>query len=187
MELLDALYSRRAVREFTEDEVEEAQLRALIDAAIQAPSAVNRQPWHFSVVRDKALLERISREAKAHMLRSSPAALISHHFEQLLSDAAFHIFYHAPTLIVISSVEDGPWAVADCALAAENLMLAARDAMLGSCWIGFAQGWLGTDEGKAALELPAGCVPVAPIIIGHPSAKTMTPVPRKAPEIHWIG
>ncbi|GAA0316409.1 nitroreductase [Sphingomonas oligophenolica] len=187
MELLDAIYSRRAVREFTEDDVEEAQLRALIDAAIQAPSAVNRQPWCFSVVRDRALLARISREAKAHMLRSSPAALISHHFEQLLSDEAFDIFYHAPALIVISSVEDGPWAVPDCALAAQNLMLAARDAMLGSCWIGFAQGWLGTSEGKAALELPAGCVPVAPIIVGHPKVKAMAPVPRKAPEIHWIG
>jgi len=187
MELLDAIYSRRAVREFTEDEVEESQLRALIDAAIQAPSAANQQPWHFTVVRDRALLARISHEAKAHMLKSSPAALVSHHFDQLLGNDAFDIFYHAPALILISSVEDGPWAVADCALAAQNLMLAARDARLGTCWIGFAQGWLGTDQGRAALGLPAGCVPVAPIIVGHPRLQEIAPVPRKAPDIQWIG
>jgi len=187
MELLDAIYSRRAVRAYKKDEVDEAQLRALIDAAIQAPSAVNRQPWCFSVVRDRALLARISAEAKAHMLRSSPAALMSHHFDQLLGDAAFDIFYNAPALVVISSAEDGPWAVADCALAAQNLMLAARAALLGSCWIGFAQGWLGTSEGKAALDLPANSVPVAPIIVGHPEAQSIAAVPRKAAEIRWIG
>lgn len=186
MELLDAIHSRRAVRDFTDEAVSEDQLRALIDAAIQAPSAVNRQPWLFTVVRDRALMARISGAAKAHLLRTSPAALLSHHFDQLLHDDNFDIFYHAPALVVISSVEQGPWAVADCALAAQNLMLAARDAGLGSCWIGFAQGWFDTPEGKAAIQVPAASLPVAPIIIGHPKAATIPPVPRKAAEIRWI-
>ena len=65
-------------------------------------------------------------------------------------------------------------------------MLAARGVGLGTCWIGFAQGWLGTSEGKALLELPATYLPIAPIIVGHP--KTVPPpVPRKEPEIRWIG
>jgi nitroreductase len=187
MELLDAIYSRRAVRAFVEDDVIEAQIRTLIDAAIQAPSAVNRQPWVFTVVRDRALLARISREAKAHLLRTSPAALLSHHFDALLHDDAFDIFYHAPVLIVISANEDGPWATADCALAAQNLMLVARDANLGSCWIGFAQSWLGTPDGKAAIGLSPACVPVAPVIIGHPKPGEAGPVARKAPEVHWVG
>lgn len=186
MNLKDAIYSRRATREFTAEPVEEKTLRELIDAAIQAPSAVNQQPWSFCVVRDKALLGNLSREAKAHMVRSTPLGLLSHHFNQILNDPSFDIFYHAPVLIVICSVADIPWAVEDCALAAENLMLAARGAGLGTCWIGFAQGFLGTPEGKAALELPAAYKPVAPIIVGHPKSAP-APVPRKQPDIRWIG
>lgn len=107
-------------------------LRQLVDAAIQAPGAVNQQPWLFTVVQDKALLARISREAKAHMLRTSAAALASHHFQSILENPEFDIFYHAPALIVISAAA-GPWIVEDCALAAENLMLAACAAGLGTC------------------------------------------------------
>ena len=81
---------------------------------------------------------------------------------------------------------DVPWATEDCSLAAENLMLAACGAGLGTCWIGFAQSWLGTAEGKALLGLPAPYKPVAPIIVGHPSSAAPS-VPRKEPEIRWIG
>jgi nitroreductase len=129
MDLKEAIYTRRAVREFTAEPVDERTIRQIIDAAIQAPSAVNQQPWSFCVVRDKSVLDRISNDAKAPMLRTSQAAL-SHHFQALLSDPNFHIFYHAPALILISSVAESPWRVEDCSLAAENLMLAAhpRDA-----------------------------------------------------------
>jgi len=187
MDLIEAIYSRRAVREFTPEPVDDKVLRQLIDAAIQAPSAVNEQPWLFSVVLDKALLARISREAKAHLLKTTALGLLSHspRFQQILNDPSFDIFYHAPALVVISSVTKGPWAIENCTLAAENLMLAARGLGLGTCWIGFSQDWLGSDEGKAALNLPAGCVPIAPIIVGHPKSAP-PPVARKEPQIRWI-
>jgi len=186
MDLKEALYSRRAVREFTAEPVDQTAILALIDAAIQAPSAVNLQEWSFTVVRDKALLAKISRDAKAHMLRTTPVGLMTHHFEQILNDQSFDIFYHAPVLVVISSAAEGLFNTEDCALAAENLMLAARGAGLGTCWIGFAQSYLGTAEGKAALGLPAAHKPAAPIIVGHPRSEP-PPVPRRKPEIRWIG
>lgn len=185
MDLREAIYSRRATREFTAASVDEKTVRTLIDAAVQAPSAVNTQPWSFCVVRDKTLLGKISRESKAHIVKNTPIGLVSHHFNQILNDESFDIFYHAPVLIVICSASEIPWAVEDCALAAENLMLVARAAGLGSCWIGFAQAFLGTPEGKAALKLPAAYKPVAPIIVGYPKAWP-APVPRKEPEIRWI-
>jgi nitroreductase len=123
MNLEEAICTRRSVRDFTADPVDEKTLTELIDAAIQAPSAVNQQPCSFCVVRDKALLTKISREAKAHMLKSSPVGLMSHHFQEILNDPNFDIFYGAPTV--------------------ENLMLKARGIGLGTCWIGFAQAWLG--------------------------------------------
>jgi len=185
MDLKEAIYTRRSVRDFTTDLVDEKTLAELIDAAIQAPSAVNQKPCSFCVVRDKTVLAKISREAKAHMLKSSPVGLMSHHFQEILNDPNFDIFYRAPVLTIISTVSEVPWAIEDCALAAENLMLAARGIGLGTCWIGFAQAWLGTPEGKAAVRLPAAYVPVAPIIVGHLRSAS-PPVPRRQPDIRWL-
>jgi nitroreductase len=184
MDFERTVYSRRAVREYTDEPIDEATLRRLIDAAVQAPSAVNEQPWIFSVVRDPIALARIAEAAKAHMLAVTPDFRLPEHLHERLADPNFDIFYLAPVLIVISSTTDGPWAVVDCALAAENLMLAARDAGLGSCWIGLAQAWLGTPAGKSAIGVPQTCLPVAPIIVGHPESQP-APVPRNEPEIIW--
>jgi len=186
MDIREAIYTRRAVRQFSDQAVDEATIRQLIDAAIQAPSAVNEQPWSFVVVREQALLDRISDDTKTYLLRTTPVGLLSPHIRESLSDPQSQLFYHAPVLILIASVADSAWAVEDCALAAANLMLAARAAGLGTCWIGLAQKWLATPQGKAVLELPPDCLPVAPIIVGHP--KSWPPaVPRNEPRIHWVG
>ena len=186
MDLNVAVTGRRAVREYTAQAVDEKSIRALINAAIQAPSAVNQQPWTFTVVRDQSVLDRISREAKSHMLATMPPNPQSDHLRPHLVDPDFHIFYHAPVLIVISASAQGSWIVEDCALAAENLMLAAHAAGLGSCWIGFAQSFLNTSEGKNMLDRPPAWVPVAPIIVGYPKAAP-APVPRNEPQIRWVG
>jgi nitroreductase len=184
MELMQAINGRRSVREFTDENVSDGVLHELIVAAIQAPSAINQQPWCFVVVKNPPLLAHISDRAKAHLLKASLGAP-AHPFRDMLNDPKFHIFYHAPALIVIAAAQPTDWAVEDCALAAENLMLAAYDAGLGTCWIGFAQHWLGTTDGKAALDLPPSYVPVAPIIVGHPRRRP-APVPRKTPSIRWL-
>jgi nitroreductase len=185
MKIEDAILGRRSVREYTDDAVDEQTIRRLIGAAILAPSAVNQQLWTFTVARERTRLDRISRQAKAHMFATTPASEQSEHFQTLLGDPDFDIFYGAPALIVISATAPGPWIVEDCALAAENLMLAAFAEGLGTCWIGFAHSFLNTPEGKAALGAPAAWVPVAPIIVGRPKAWPAPPV-RKAPEILWV-
>jgi nitroreductase len=182
----EAISGRRSVREYTTQAVEEQTIHYLINAAILAPNAVNQQPWTFTVVRDQGLLDRVSRGAKSHMLMSMPVSPHSDHFRSLLNEPNFQIFYRAPVLILICAEVDGPWIIEDCALAAENLMLAACAAGLGTCWIGFAQSFLNTPEGKEALDLPAGCMPVAPIIVGYPK-NVPSPVPRKEPKVRWIG
>ena len=186
MEINEAIFSRRSVREYTLQEVDEQAIRRLIEAAVHAPNAVNQQPWMFTVVADKAVLDTLSRAAKSYMLATITPGAHSDHFRSLLSDSNFHIFYQAPVLVLISAAVQGPWIVEDCALAAENLMLAAHDVGLGTCWIGFAQSFLNTAEGKRLLDLPAASVPVAPIIVGHPKVVPFD-IPRKAPDIRWLG
>src|ERR1035437_1821786 len=186
MDLNDAIFGRRSVRDFTAQAIDDESIRNLIDAAVHAPNTSNGQEWTFTVVRDQGLLDRISQDAKSHMLATLPAGPQSDRYRTSLGNPDFQIFYHAPALILISGVAQAPWVVEDCALAAENLMLAAYAAELGTCWIGFAQGYLNTPEGKNALGLPAPWVPVAPIIVGHPTTMP-APVARKEPEIRWVG
>jgi nitroreductase len=186
MDLMEAIKHRRSVRAFTDAPVAKKTLEELVHAAILAPSATNSQPWHFTIIQNKALLDRISDASKAHMLKllehappERAAAMHAH-----LADPHFHVFYHAPAVILISAI-GGDWAPEDTALAAENLMLAAYGLGLGSCWIGFAQKWLETAEGKKAIELDPQYIPVAPVIVGYAKGET-PPVPRKAPLIRWI-
>lgn len=185
MNLHEAIYSRRAVRDYTAEPIGREVLGRLVEAAVQAPSAVNEQPWSFQIVQSRELLARISREAKAHVLGAVSAG-VPRHIVERLRDPGFDIFYNAPTLVVISSMTDSQWATVNCSLAAQNFMLAACEEGLGTCWIGFAQVWLGTPAGKAMLGVPAHYVPIAPIILGRPVAIPAA-VARKEPEVRWIG
>jgi nitroreductase len=186
MDLETAIRARRAVRQYTDEPVSDDVLRQLIDAAILAPSAMNEQPWLFTVVRDKELLKRVSRDGKAATLAMMIASGAPGERVEKMKNPAYDILYNAPALIVIASASSGPWAAVNCSLAAQNLMLAARAAGLGTCWIGQAQAWLASADGKAALGLPPDCTPVAAIIVGH-TAEFPPPVARKPATVHWIG
>ncbi|HVV40966.1 MAG TPA: nitroreductase family protein [Nitrobacter sp.] len=155
-----------------------------MDAAIHAPSAINEQPWDFTIVQNRLLLDQISTATKAHMAKAMGRPEFPRRLHENLDDLNFHVFYHAPVLVVISA-KSGDWAIENASLAAENLMLAAYAQGLGSCWIGFAQRWLETEEGKRTIGLPVEFRPVAPIIVGHPSA-IMPVVPRDPARVRWI-
>jgi len=186
MDINAAISGRRSARDFTTQAVDDETVRRLIDAAVQAPSASNGQPWTFTVVRDQTLLDRVSDEAKSYLLAALPAGPDSDRRRASLTDDSFQLFYHAPALIVISGRFHRPWVAEDCSLAAQNLMLTAHSLGLGTCWIGLSQSYLNTADGKSALGLPEAWVPVAPIIVGYPKAE-IAPTTRNEPEIRWVG
>ena len=186
MDINAAIAGRRSTRDFTAQVVDDETIRRLIDAAVLAPSASNGQPWTFTVVRDQALLDRISAAAKSHLLATLPTGPEHDRRRASLTDEGFQLFYHAPALIVISGRSHGPWVAEDCSVAAQNLMLTAHSLGLGTCWIGLSQSYLNTADGKAVLDLPDAWVPVAPIIVGYPKA-AIAPTTRNEPEIRWVG
>lgn len=189
---MDVIHQRRSVRAYAEKQPGESLVRELLDAAVHAPTAMHLEPWAFAVIQDKAVLKRYSERAKS-ILRAPAGAVgwgsagrASHDHPAMLDDPAFNIFYDAGTLIVICRRQGGPFADADCWLAAENLMLAAAAKGLGTCCIGFAVSVLNTAEVKRELHIPADGAAVAPIILGY-ARGSVPEVPRKAPEIlAWV-
>jgi len=178
MEVREAIRVRRAVRDYVDEPLSEETVKALIDMAALAPSAVNVQPWAFVVVQEKDLLKRISDRAKVLMLHAD----FPEELRVMIANPAFNIFYNAGTLILICAKPEGQHPEWDCCLAGENLMLAARDMGLGTCVIGFAWPALELPEIKTELGIPSGYQPVLPIIVGKP--KEFPPAhERKTPEI----
>jgi len=190
MNLREAIYTRRAVRAYTAQTVDAGTVETLLHAAVQAPSAMNRQPWRFAIVQHKARLAAISARAKAMLIDSaggSPGAKVQQYLP-MLRNPAFNIFYDAGTLIAIGVADhgSGQYADADCWLAAANLMLTARDLGLGSCCIGFAVAVLNTPDLKRELGFPEDGAIVAPVIVGYPATQP-PPVTRTEPRIAaWI-
>jgi nitroreductase len=184
MSLRAAINARRSVRSYAPHKLDRAAVNALLAAAVRAPTARHEEPWAFVIVQDSALLRRLSDRAKG--LIAEEAQRTHHdrggHAPDVFSQPEFNIFYNAGTLIVICAKPMGPFVVADCWLAAENLMLAACAMGLGTCVIGSAASALNTREAKAELGISAEIAAIAPIIVGIPSGETAHTV-RKEPEI----
>ena len=186
MDLIEAIRTRRSIRAYRPDPVPRETIEQLLAAATLAPSAMNLQPWAFGVVTDCAKIRDLSERAKALLLGQMTERPFLKRFEEYFRNPDYSIFYHAPALIVIYSRSVSAFAPIDCALAAENLMLAARGFGLGSCWIGFGHDLLELPETKRELGVPPECSVAAPIIVGRPAEEREAPE-RKATEIlYWI-
>ena len=183
MDLMDAIYSRRSVRSYTDQPVEKPMVESLLQAAVQAPSALNQQPWAFAVIQDRKLLAQYSTRVKAHVLKTlKPQSTIHSHREEL-ANPEYNVFYGVDTLIIVCAKPEGVHAEEDCSLAAQNLMLAAAHATgLGTCPIGFAQPWLNLARTKRTLAIPLNYMVVFPVIVGYPKGD-QPPVARRAPKI----
>ncbi len=147
---------------------------------------MNLQPWRFIVICGRERLLKLSEDAKAHILKTMPKGSPLERYKVRLSEPAFDIFYGAPALVIVAATSDESGACEDCALAAQNLMLAAHAMGLGTCWIGFARPWLNEPAAKAEIGIPETLWPVAPVIVGHPKGQPERH-PRRAPDIIWIG
>jgi nitroreductase len=184
--VLAAIYGRRATRAYLPRAVDEDTVRTLLAAAVQAPTAMHREPWRFAVVQDRAKLAQWSTRAKTLMLAETAHHPLVRgersHGSDLLGDPSFNIFYDAGTLIVIGGDGGGPFVAADCWLAAQNLMLAAHAMGMATCPIGFAVSLCNTPEIKTELGFDEAVTAVAPIILGY-SSVALPPVPRKQPVI----
>lgn len=163
---LSTIAARRSHRKYADTQVTNEQLQAILDAGLQSPSAVNRQPWHFTVIQDKTIIDTIDRCAHETAQKQQEGAR-----SPRFMDPGFHVFYHAPTVIVLSGEDDFHWTEVDCGIAVQNMALAAESVGLGSVIIGMIRGCF-MDEHKETLEkalrFPNGYRYVIAIAIGTP-------------------
>jgi len=158
MEALEAILSRRSIRKYTPIPVSDEELHKMLDAAMNAPSSSNGQPWHFVVIDERKVLDEIPRfHPYSNMLKEAPMAVV------VCGDTTLE-------------KTKGVW-VQDCSAATENLLVAARAQGLGSVWLGVFP----IEERMAGLKrllgLPDNIIPLNIIALGHP-AETKPPANR---------
>ena len=161
MEALQAILTRRSIRRYTSQPVNDDTVTELLNAAMSAPTAGN-EPWHFVVIRDRATLDAVP---------------TFHPHSQMLKQAQVAIAVCGdPTVETLK----GRWLL-DCAAAAENILIAANARGLGSCWVGIYP----VEERILALRdilgIPGHVTPLCMVSIGYP-AEEKGPSNRFRPE-----
>lgn len=163
--VLDTIAARRSHRAYTNEQISEDQLHALLAAALAAPTGVNRQAMHLSVVQNQSLLDEIN--LAAH----EGAKAIPNASPRFLNDD-FHVFYHAPTVIFLSGEASGNGYPVDCGIAVQTIALAAQSMGLGSVILGLPALAFDTPAREhlmTRLHFPDGYRFVIAIAVGHAS------------------
>lgn len=149
---MEAIFNRRSIRKYEDRAVEKEKIEKLLRAAMQAPSAVNQQPWEFIVVEDKDKLIKLS--------QASP-------YSKMVANSAV-------TIVLLSRKKDlifAPCIPQDMGAAAQNLLLEAVHLGLGAVWIGIAPVQERMDYVNDMFNLPEDIETFALIPVGYPDSQ----------------
>ena len=167
MDIFEVIRQRRSIRSYTTEEVTEAEINTLLEAAIRAPSACNRQTWRFVIIRKKETIEVLYQAASystQHQTFVKKAPVV------IVVCADLRPYKQTP----YRERGENLFALQETAAAIQNLLLAACALDLGACWVGL----IDEEIIKQTLKIPKGVRPIAIIPIGHTKSKTK-PTPRK--------
>jgi nitroreductase len=142
---MDVILSRRSIRKYEAKEIPEGVLKQILEAGRQAPSAANRQPIRFVVVKDPGILKILCDSLFARFVKFAPVVIVG------CAD--------------VNSLLTGKWAIVDAAIAMQNMVVAASILGVGSCWIGACD----EDKVKELLKIPGNWKVVALVTYGYPA------------------
>lgn len=140
--VMENIMSRRAIRRFDEKQLSEDDLQLILQAGLYAPSAGGRQGVIFVVCQDRLVNEKLGKikRANSNPKMATATSYVSREQPSIADDPKLtNAFYDAPTVITMFAPKNFLFSAEDCAVAAENMMLAATSLGIGSCYIG--QGW----------------------------------------------
>jgi len=150
MSLIDVILSRRSIRKYENKEIPQEILQQILESGRWAPSAVNRQPFRFVVVKDREILKNLCDNLITRFVKYAPVAIIG------CAD--------------VKSLLTGKWAVVDTTIAMQNMVIAAWALGVGSCWIGACN----EETVKKLLKIPDKWKVVALVTLGYPAEQPKT-------------
>ncbi|NPV87462.1 MAG: nitroreductase family protein [Anaerolineae bacterium] len=162
MDTIEAIMTRRSVRKFLERQIPPEMVEKLLRAAMQAPSAVNQQLWHFIVITDRQQLERVTEyHSSSQMLHKAPLGIL------ICGD---------------QTLEKRPntW-FQDCSAATQNVLLAAHAMGLGAVWLGIMHDAGRVEGTRRVFNLPPHILPLSLVAVGY-AEETPPPEDRYLPE-----
>lgn len=146
----DIIFERRSIRKYkVGHDVDFATINFLLDAAMCAPTARNKQPWHFMVITRRDLLEELAQ---------------THPYGKMLSDAELAVLICGDT----SLDEMESYLVQACSAATQNLLLAVHSIGLGAVWLGVHPRKERMEDIRNLLNIPRYVIPISLISVGHP-------------------
>jgi len=149
---MEALLERRSIRIYTAEQVPDDVVKELLKAAMAAPSADNEQPWHFIIIKDRAILEVIPTiHPYSQMVKRAPVAIL---------------VCGEPGLAI-----HGEMWVQDCSAATENLLIAAQAKGLGAVWVGVYPNAQRMNGLRRLLGIPPDIIPFSLRPVGYPAEK----------------
>jgi nitroreductase len=151
MRTIEAIFTRRSVRDFKHDPVSDNDLNDLLRAAMQAPSAKNEQPWHFIVIDDPEILHAIPE---------------FHPYSKMLMDAPLAVLVCSDRKL---ETKRASW-LQDCSAATQNILLAAHALGLGAVWLGIFPDSDRVKGMQNLLSIPDDVRPVSLVPVGHPAS-----------------
>ena len=161
MEALEAIMSRRSIRKYKDNKIPNNTINTLLKAAMNAPSAHNRQPWHFIVVDDRETLKKVQEY---------------HQYSKMLEIAS-----HAIIVLGDNKLQETDFWIHDCSAATENILIAANALGLGAVWLGVHSNEKLIEGTKKLFNVPENVTPLCIISLGYPE-ETKPPRDNYNPE-----
>jgi nitroreductase len=150
MELMEAILTRRSIRRFRAESISQETITELLRAAMSAPSATNKQPWHFVIISERNQLDLIPK---------------FHPYSSMLKQARVAI------AVCGDVVEQPNYWVQDCSAATQNILLAAHAKGLGAVWLGIYPRETRVKGLQQMLNLPDHIIPLSLVALGYPDEK----------------
>ncbi|OQY42348.1 MAG: nitroreductase [Fusobacteriia bacterium 4572_74] len=184
--VLENIKKRRSIRKYKEIQIESEKIDAIIEAGLYAPSGHNAQPWHFTVLQNKNMIDQISLGTK-EALKDCETPI----FRRMARNENLHFLYNAPTVIIVSGKNDGAYSMkTDLGAATQNMLLAAESLGVSTCWIGLIVEYFKGEENKKRNEeigIPEGYEVQYAVTLGYSSLeKTPTSLARKENTVNYI-
>jgi nitroreductase len=183
-EVIKTIMNRRSIRKYKKEQITDAELHQILEAAINAPNAGNHQKWHFTVIQNREKLDSMIEQTKENIRNSDNEFL-----KGRIKDPTFSPFHNAPTVVIISGEDNNQFVKVDCGLAAENMFLAAESMNMGACVVGSPDMLFETErvaEVKKELGIPEGYSHICTVTLGYKDCETPEAKPRSWDVINYI-